>query len=246
MVQPIRRIIIYSYNILLYVSLLCLLGACATQNTTATVQPNQTQHGRQTTATSTPTAQGLTISLPQKPATHAQIASHPHPTPLPPTPTPVQVVTIQPQTSNVSGGAQTAQEQQLVQQLFALINQDRANADLPPLAWSQILAGTAYQHSILMVNGCGIAHQCAGEAAPCQRIANAGINDPACGENIGNGAATPTLWAGVQQIDVAMLNEPAPAFHRRNILSSTHHHVGIGIRISATNQTWITEDFTDA
>ena len=137
------------------------------------------------------------------------------------------------------------QEQQLVRQLFALINQDRANAGLPPLVWSTILAGTAYQHSILMVDGCGIAHQCAGELAPCQRIANAGLNDPACGENIGNAAATPTLWAGVQQIDVGMLTEPEPAFHRRNILSTTHHAVGIGIRISATNQTWITEDFSN-
>jgi len=229
---------------LLYVSLLCLLGACTNQTPTATVPQNHIQQGHQATATST-ASQGLTIILPQKPDIHNQIASHPHTTP---TPVPTQVVIAQPTqlpTGTVTGGAQTAQEQQLVQQLFALINQDRANVGLPPLAWSPILAGTAYQHSILMVSGCGIAHQCAGEAAPCQRITNAGINDPACGENIGNGAATPTLWAGVQQIDVAMLNEPEPAFHRRNILSTTHHHVGIGIRISATNQTWITEDFTD-
>jgi uncharacterized protein YkwD len=243
----------YSYTILFYVSLLCLLGACANQTPTATVSPNHAQQGRPTTATSTPAALGLAISLPKKPATH-KIASHPHPTPTPaplattPTPVPTQIVTVQatqPPTGTVSGGAQTAQEQQLVQQLYALINQDRANVGLPALAWSPILAGTAYQHSVLMVNGCGIAHQCAGEATPCQRIANAGINDPACGENIGNAAATPTLWAGVQQIDVGMLNEPEPAFHRRNILSATHHHVGIGIIISATYQTWITEDFTD-
>lgn len=200
--------------------------------------------------TPTQSIKSMTLSLPHQPALARRSTQPPAPTPPPRAqltvpPTPVLQPTSPPVQSPVTGGAQTASEQQLVQQLFARINQDRANAGLGPLTWNTILAGTAYQHSTLMLQGCGIAHQCTGEAAPCQRIATAGLNDPACGENIGNAAATPTLWAGVEQIDTDMLNEPAPALHRRNILSTTHHSLGIGIRISSTNQTWITEDFSD-
>jgi Uncharacterized protein with SCP/PR1 domains len=198
--------------------------------------------------TPTQSVKSITLYLPHQPALARRSIQPPakKPTPVATSqPTVVLQPTSQPVQSPVTGGAQTASEQQLVQQLFARINQDRANAGLTPLTWNTILAGTAYQHSTLMLQGCGIAHQCAGEAAPCQRIAAAGLNDPACGENIGNAAATPTLWAGVQQIDIDMLNEPAPALHRRNILSTTHHSLGIGIRISSTNQTWITEDFSD-
>lgn len=229
----------------MHLALCCLFTACAGQATTV-MTPSKVvvSHIRQTTPTTdtNTSIHSLAINVPQKPGKQVPSVKGSQPT-VQPTQAPTQP--LAPTTSSVTGGAQTAQEQQLVRQLFALINQDRANAGLPPLTWSPILAGTAYNHSTLMVNGCGIAHQCSGEAAPCQRIAAAGINDPACGENIGNNAATPTLWAGLQQIDVSMLNEPEPAFHRRNILSTTHHHIGIGIRISASNQTWMTEDFTD-
>src|SRR5574340_498723 len=57
----------------------------------------------------------------------------------------------------------TGEEQQLAQQLFKQINQDRAANNLPPLAWEPRLEKSARQHDLVMAKGCGLAHQCPNE-----------------------------------------------------------------------------------
>ena len=50
----------------------------------------------------------------------------------------------------------TAEVQQLAQQLFKQINQDRAANGLPSLAWEPRLERSARQHNLVMATGCGL------------------------------------------------------------------------------------------
>ena len=67
----------------------------------------------------------------------------------------------------------------------------------------------------------------------------------ACGENVGT-ATYPTLWAGVQAIDQGMMGEVPPEDgHRKNLLSTDFHQIGIGIIVANNNTVWVTEDFAN-
>lgn len=140
----------------------------------------------------------------------------------------------------------TSEEAQLQQRLFQQINRDRASAGLPPYTLNGVLSNGARQHDITMSGLCGMQHQCPGEPDPCQRISNEGISWTTCGENIGYTSPNPTAWAGVQQVDEAMLNElPPNDGHRQNLLSTSFRRVGVGIFIDARGTVWITEDFAN-
>jgi uncharacterized protein YkwD len=157
-----------------------------------------------------------------------------------PTPTP---------TPKASGPvAKTDPVTQLEQNLFALINSDRAANGLPAYRWNATLAKGARLHSSKMAQPqCGLSHQCPGEPDPCQRVTNEGINWMDCGENAGYTSPDPTAWTAIKQnIEQGMLNEQPPDDgHRQNLLSSLFHQVGVGIYIDARGIIWVTEDFTN-
>src|SRR5438067_3296203 len=93
--------------------------------------------------------------------------------------------------------AMTAEEIQLTQQLFALINHDRAVRGLYPFIWNNTLAGGARLHSWNMMH-CGFSHTCPDGLDQCARIASegfAGFTD--CGENIGLAGPYPTPYGGM-------------------------------------------------
>lgn len=135
----------------------------------------------------------------------------------------------------------------LEQQIFNLINRDRAAQGLYPYTWSSILASGAWQHSVRMSNpNCGMSHQCFGEPDPCTRVANEGISWASCGENIGYSGPNPTDWAALQLIEQSMLNEQPPDDgHRVNLLNTSYHRLGVGIYIDSTGIIWVTEDFAN-
>lgn len=139
--------------------------------------------------------------------------------------------------------------QQLAQQLFALINQNRATNGLPALTWEPGLVTSASRHTQVMAGGCGLSHQCAGESALGTRETNAGVNWNACGENIGTGGPAPSYnaqWSMASGLHRSMMNETPPNDgHRRNLLSSTFHRIGISIFVDAHNTIWLTEDFAN-
>jgi len=106
------------------------------------------------------------------------------------------------------------------------------------------IATGARLHSQHMVK-CGLSHACPGEPQPCDRVQQEGINYMACGENVGT-ATYPTTWAGVQAIDQGMMSEVPPEDgHRKNLLSTDFHQVGIGIIVAENNKVWVTEDFAN-
>ena len=150
-------------------------------------------------------------------------------------------------TDNGSQTKGTAEEQQLAQQLFKRINQDRAANDLPALAWEPRLERSARLHDLVMASGCGLMHQCPNEPDVGTRISNQGVQWQAAGENIGEGGpvyTTSDAWNMILMIHNGMMGEKPPDDgHRRNLLSRDFHRIGISIYIDSHNTLWLTEDF---
>ena len=136
----------------------------------------------------------------------------------------------------------SAEAQQLAQQLFQLINSDRAACGLPPFAWDNTLAAGALLHSWNM-NNCGFSHTCPDGSSPCQRIANEGFaNASDCGENIGRAGPSNPPWANVYAVQQSMEYEPLGGWHRIHLFSTTLHRIGIGVYVDSYGWPWFTED----
>jgi len=139
----------------------------------------------------------------------------------------------------------STEAQQLVQQLFQLINHDRAACGLPPFSWNATLAAGALLHSWNMYH-CGFSHTCPDGSTPYQRIANegfAGYSD--CGENIGLAGPYPTAWGGVYAVQESMAHEPLGGWHRIHLFSTTLHQIGIGVYVAPNGWLWFTEDMAN-
>jgi len=152
-------------------------------------------------------------------------------------------------TATASQAQGTATEQQLAQRLFKQINQDRAANNLPPLAWESRLERSAHQHDLVMAAGCGLMHQCPNEPDLGTRISQQGVQWQTVGENIGEGgpvSSNDDAWNMVSMIHQGMMAEKPPDDgHRRNLLSTDFHRIGISIYIDAQHTLWLTEDFAD-
>lgn len=213
-----------------------LFSACGTahNNQLAPTQPllSDSVHAEQKPTPTSP------LTIPQQLAT--------------PTPVPTTSNTTSPPTSIPGTGsgsvpygpppAMTGEETQLTQQLFALINQDRAVRGLYPFVWNSTLAGGARLHSWNMVH-CGFSHTCPDGLDQCVRIANegfAGFTD--CGENIGLAGPYPSAWGGVYAVQESMINEPPNGWHRIHLTSTTLHRIGVGIFVDSRGWIWFTED----
>ena len=137
--------------------------------------------------------------------------------------------------------ALTAEEIQLTQQLFALINHDRAVRGLYAFVWNATLAGGARLHSWNMVH-CGFSHTCPDGLDQCVRIANegfAGFTD--CGECIGLAGPSTPPWNNVYAVQESMINEGPTGCHFIHLTSTTLHRIGVGIYVS-NGWVWFTED----
>ena len=136
----------------------------------------------------------------------------------------------------------TSEEIQLTQQLFQLINQNRASIGLYPFVWNDVLAAGARLHSWNMIH-CGFSHTCPNGEDQCTRIANegfAGFSD--CGENIGLAGPYPSAWGGVYNVQESMWNEPPSGWHRIHLTSTTLHRIGVGLVVDSRGWIWFTED----
>ena len=136
----------------------------------------------------------------------------------------------------------TAEETQLTQQLFALINHDRAVRGLYPFTWNATLAGGARLHSWNMFH-CGFSHTCPDGLNQCTRIANegfAGFTD--CGECIGLAGPSTPPWNNVYAVQESMINEGPTGWHYIHLTSTTLHRVGVGIYADGNGWVWFTED----
>ncbi|HET9743796.1 MAG TPA: CAP domain-containing protein [Terriglobales bacterium] len=124
---------------------------------------------------------------------------------------------------------------EMERQVFEWTNQERANANLPPLQWNQRLALAARMHSAEMVKHKDLSHQFTGEPTLGQRISDRGARFSAVAENVGYGDDPQTLQTGWMH----------SAGHRANILNPVYTDMGIGI-VRSGNRLYATEDFTKA
>ncbi|MEU9502804.1 sigma-70 family RNA polymerase sigma factor [Streptomyces sp. NPDC048196] len=135
------------------------------------------------------------------------------------------------------------------QQVLAVINKARADHGLPPYTLASGLTRSAQAHNGVMDDGCGLSHQCPGEAPLGDRETAQGVHWGAAGENIGRATAGPDpqeIASAAVGLTRSMLNEKPPNDgHRQNILSTTFHHVGIGVHRDANGTVWLTQDFSD-
>jgi len=229
----VRKIFCYVFGLFLAL----LLSACGTQPNAQQLAPSQPIIGD-------------AVHVPVKPAPTPQISI---PSQIV-TPTPTKVRTTSGNTpSNFPGSGSgsapwgpppplSAEEIQLTQQLFALINHDRAVRGLYPFIWNNTLAGGARLHSWNMIH-CGFSHTCPDGLDQCTRIANegfAGFTD--CGENIAEAGPYPTAWGGVYNVQESMINEPPSGWHRIHLTSTTLHSIGVGVMVDARGWIWFTED----
>ncbi len=107
-------------------------------------------------------------------------------------------------------------------QVFALVNQDRARAGLPPLALDPALSAVARAHSADMRD-----HHFFGHVSPTtgnadDRLKHAGIQVPLVLENVGR-AYSPL------EAERGLMDSPG---HRGNILSPRAERVGVGVAVA--------------
>ncbi len=248
-----------SWLLLVLLAMTILVSACGEQAIKQASTAGPTLGDAIHTDQQPPTTQPVQVVLQRQEATPT-----PRPTPSP-TPQATATPTQAPASTPVQGApptnipgtgtgaapygappAMTNEETQLTQQLFALINSDRAARGLYAFTWNATLAGGARLHSWNMTK-CGFSHTCPDGLSQCQRIANegfAGYTD--CGECIGMAGPYPTPYAGMHNIQESMVNETSldggPPWHRIHLLSTTLHRVGVGIYVDSGGYIWFTED----
>ena len=134
--------------------------------------------------------------------------------------------------------------------MLAVINRARARAGLPAYVILTGLQASASKHNQLMAAGCGLSHQCPGEAALGVRETAAGVHWTAAGENIGEGGPVAGTTAAISQmadnLTRDMLNEKPPDDgHRLNLLSSAFTSIGIAVYRGSDGTVWMTQDFAN-
>jgi uncharacterized protein YkwD len=111
-------------------------------------------------------------------------------------------------------------------QVFALINQARATADLPALTFDPALAVVARAHSSDMLANEYIAHISPKTGTPADRVAKAGIHVRRLAENIGTSGSP-------DELHHSLMRSPG---HRAAILDPNVTRVGVGIAVPPAGQ----------
>ena len=130
------------------------------------------------------------------------------------------------------GFAQAQFDQAGEQQLVQLVNQERANRGLPPLAVDQRLTQAARKHTELMAEHKALSHRFDGEPTMDLRFADENLRSDQQAENI-------ALNEDVRSAHEALMGSPA---HRASILNSNYNVVGIAV-LRSGNHVYVTEDF---
>ncbi len=118
------------------------------------------------------------------------------------------------------------------QQLFVLLNRERATAGLAPFALDVRLARAARKHTDLMLKSEELSHQFPGEDPLILRLHAESVRSDHDGENI-------ALDADVELAHLALMQSP---LHRANILNPAFNAVGLSV-LRSGNNVYITEDF---
>lgn len=133
--------------------------------------------------------------------------------------------------------------------VLAHINAARTDAGLSPLTLDTDLSKASALHNQLMINGCGLQHQCPGEAGLGDRFSAQGVRWSSAGENIGfgsSGASETQIIKAANGLTDSMLAETPPNDgHRKNLLNTGFKRIGLSIVRDGKGITWMTQDFVN-
>jgi uncharacterized protein YkwD len=120
------------------------------------------------------------------------------------------------------------------QEIFRLLNQERAQRGLRPLQMEPQLVTVARRHSQRMAEQDALSHQFRGEPDLNARLALTNMHFNASGENV----AVNTSAVGAHK---GLMSSPP---HRENILNQRYNAIGIGV-LRTGQQVWVTQDFVE-
>lgn len=115
--------------------------------------------------------------------------------------------------------------------LLTLVNSVRRAVGCPSLTTNTKLTKSARKHSADMASHRNMSHTGSDGSAPSDRIADAGYERSAYGENVAHGYATP------ESVMAGWMSSPG---HRRNILDCSFKEIGLGL---AQPGNYWTQDF---
>jgi uncharacterized protein YkwD len=240
------------------------LGPPATQTTSATSTPTAAACASSATAKATTASSAKATAGPcAQPLVAASIGSSGSPTPSASatpsaSPSAAHTTAAAPPPSHAAAPTSAAppavpagsQQGAPADQVLAVINQARVAAGLPAYTVSSGLDLSATRHNTVMASGCGLSHQCPGEAALGARETAAGVTWTSAGENIGEGGPVSDTTAAISEMAVTLTQDmlaekPPDDGHRLNILSSAFHHIGIAVYRDSSGTVWMTQDFSN-
>jgi len=126
--------------------------------------------------------------------------------------------------------------QGLGRKMLELVNRDRAEAKLPPLAWHDGLAAVAQAHCEDMKSHGFFAHESPRTGKVKDRVAKARIANRGVGENI----------ARARSVEAAERNLMASPKHKANILHKGFTHAGIALLLGDDGWFYCTQVFMTA
>lgn len=138
----------------------------------------------------------------------------------------------------------------VAQAVLDQLNAWRAEEGRAPLTMTAGLVASAHKHNLRMAAGCGLSHQCPGEATFSARITAEGVRWSAVAENVATQSSaantTAAILAAAKRLNQAMHDERPPEDgHRRNMLNEAYHRVGIDVIRDAQGRVWLTQDFAN-
>ncbi|WP_045748097.1 CAP domain-containing protein [Actinoplanes rectilineatus] len=135
----------------------------------------------------------------------------------------------------------------VAEQVLAHINAARVDEGLKALKLDTALSTAAAMHTELMMDGCGLEHQCSGESGIGERFTAQAVSWSTAGENIGfgsSGASDAAKIDAANGLTDSMLAEVAPNDgHRKNLLNADFTRIGLSIVRDTKGITWMTQDF---
>ncbi|MCP4196668.1 MAG: CAP domain-containing protein [Proteobacteria bacterium] len=126
---------------------------------------------------------------------------------------------------NSASGLESRDPSDLEAILFRALNQERKNAGLSQVRWSNRLAAVAREYSQEMVQTGIVAHISKISGSPSDRLADAHIRLPGVSENLAKAATA-------KEAHLGLMNSPG---HRANILDIMAAEVGVGVALTTDN-----------
>lgn len=181
-------------------------------------------------------------------------AATPSATPAPSTPpspsaTPKKKATAKPSRTASRSTSAPKTGDNILDAVLSHINAARVDEGLSVLTLSTSLSKASALHNQLMINGCGLEHQCPGEKSIGPRFSAQGVQWSSAGENIGFGSSgsgdADIIRAANGLTDSMLAEKPPNDGHRKNLLSTSFRRIGLSVVRDSKGITWMTQDFVN-